>query len=83
VTVHLDTIIEEKQLGRFCIESGGRSNSGEESLPGGIVLHWEHSFAGDQLCLCAKACKDFGAPVGKVCTPEERICVNPVENFEE
>src|SRR5439155_226773 len=41
VTVQLNTVTEKHRLGRFCIESTRSSNSGEENLPGGVVLHWE------------------------------------------
>lgn len=73
--VKLGPIDTSYELGRFCIRAGQDRVEGESDLGGGVTLHWELRLDDDELCFFAKACKDFGFPIGEQCTPEGRVCV--------
>lgn len=75
--VKLGPIDKEYELGRFCIKANQDSVSGEKDLGSGVKLHWKLQIedGGRKLCLYAKACKDFGFPIGEQCTPERSVCV--------
>jgi hypothetical protein len=76
--VELGPISREYELGRYCIAIGGDCINGEKSLGGGVVFHWRLCIedGGNKVCLYGKACKDFGFPVGELCTPEGSVCVS-------
>ena len=78
VEIELGPIHESYDIGHICIDKTQDSVSGTVGLGGGVDLKWELSVEdhGRRLCLSAKACKDFGFPVGEVCTPTVRQCVD-------
>jgi hypothetical protein len=68
------------ELGRFCIDVSGNCIEGSQDLGGGFEFKWKLCIedGGHKLCLYGTICKDFGFPVGELCTPNAKVCVDIV-----